>query len=95
MDNASLNRESLLELTRSSPEWVVDLILALFSEVQELKEKIKVLEARLDKDSHNSHKPPSSDGYRKPYPKSWRTPRERSPEDSRDIPETRCSGLRG
>ena len=88
MDNASLNRESLLDLTRSSPERFVDLFLELLAETQAfkaevqvlkeenrlLKEKIKVLEARLDKDCLNSHKPPSSDGYRKPSPKSVRTP---------------------
>ena len=81
MDNASLNRELLLDLARTDPERVVDLFLELYREVQVLKEenrllkeKIKVLEARLDKDSHNSHKPPSSDGYRKASPKSLRTP---------------------
>jgi transposase len=34
--------------------------------------EIADLKARLDKDSHNSSKPPSSDGYSKPAPKSLR-----------------------
>ncbi|MGC8501403.1 MAG: DUF6444 domain-containing protein, partial [Leptospirillia bacterium] len=32
--------------------------------------RIKELEARLRQDSHNSHKPPSTDGYQKPAPKN-------------------------
>ena len=39
----------------------------------EVKEaKIKELEARLGKNSQNSSKPPSSDGFKKPPPKSLR-----------------------
>ena len=38
-----------------------------------LSERIKQLEARLNKDSHNSHKPPSSDGpAKRPRPRSLR-----------------------
>ena len=35
---------------------------ALHEQVQVLLERVQVLEARLAKDSHNSSKPPSSDG---------------------------------
>lgn len=51
-------REQLLPLARSNPEALVDIILAL--------------EARLAQNSDNSSKPPSSDGYTKPAPKSLR-----------------------
>jgi transposase len=37
----------------------------LTKENEGLKEKVKALELRLNKDSHNSSKPPSSDGYQK------------------------------
>jgi len=40
--------------------------------IQKLTEKITDLEEKLNKDSHNSSKPPSSDGYSKPEPKSLR-----------------------
>ena len=47
--------------------------------IEELTEKLAKAEARiaeleeqLHKDSHNSSKPPSSDGYKKPAPKSLR-----------------------
>ena len=38
-----------------------------------LKEENATLQARFHTDSHNSSKPPSSDGYHKPSPKSQRT----------------------
>jgi transposase len=45
----------------------------LRSQIETLGARIKELEARLSKDSHNSSKPPSSDGYgKKPAPKSLR-----------------------
>ena len=40
--------------------------------IKKLEERIKELEEQLHKNSHNSSKPPSSDGYNKPLPKSLR-----------------------
>ena len=44
----------------------------LTAEIAALKETIKELISQKNKDSHNSSKPPSSDGYKKPSPKSQR-----------------------
>ncbi len=40
--------------------------------IAELTKRIAELEERLNKNTRNSHKPPSSDGYSKPSPKSLR-----------------------
>jgi transposase len=42
--------------------------------IAELQRRIQALEEQRSKDSHNSHKPPSSDGPRKPRPRSLRQP---------------------
>lgn len=67
-----LSREELLILVREDPERFVDLFLSLRDQVFQLQERVKELEARLSLNSSNSHKPPSSDGYQKPSPKSLR-----------------------
>ena len=40
--------------------------------IEEQNRTIAELRERLNKNSHNSSKPPSSDGYKKPSPKSLR-----------------------
>jgi len=62
-------RDELVALARTHPELVVDKLLAL---IFSLEKRVKELEDRLNKNSNNSHKPPSSDGYTKPAPKSLR-----------------------
>ena len=50
---------------------------ALRAECQTLRERVQTLEEQVAKDSHNSHKPPSTDGLAKPKPKSLRPKSER------------------
>lgn len=54
-----------MKLIKKDPEAVVELLL-------DLMERVEVLEQRLAKNSRNSSKPPSSDHYPKPKPKSLR-----------------------
>jgi transposase len=67
-----VTREEFLELYGQGPE-------AVFEVIQRLEARIKALEDRLAQNSHNSSKPPSSDGYQKPSPKSLRKPSDKEP----------------
>jgi transposase len=58
---------------------LVKLILAFQEQVAQLEQRLKGLEARLAQNSSNSHHPPSSDGLKKPAPKSLRTRNGRKP----------------
>ena len=49
-----------------------ELIRQLFDHISQLSDRIKELESSLSKNSRNSSKPPSSDGYDKPKPQSQR-----------------------
>lgn len=60
------------EIIRLGDENVVHELVRLSGIIDELAARIAALEARLAKDSHNSSKPPSSDGLAKPAPKSLR-----------------------
>jgi transposase len=58
--------DELLALYAAGPDAMCGLVQDLFAQVSVLQLKVDELKARLDKDSHNSNNPPSSDGLRKP-----------------------------
>ena len=49
-----------------------DRVNSLTQQVDTLTQKVADLERQVHQNSRNSHKPPSSDGYQKPAPKSLR-----------------------
>src|SRR5579863_6620735 len=72
-----LTREQFQELSDQGPDAVFLLVSALQEQVETLSARVKELENRLGKNSKNSSKPPSTDGFRKPVslrPKSGRKP---------------------
>lgn len=72
MDFQNLTREEIEKLTETSSELIWVLILYLWDENQKLKQEVKELKTRLNQNSNNSSKQPSSDGNKKPNPKSLR-----------------------
>ena len=67
-----LTREEFQALYEQGPDAVFAVLSTLQDAVGVLSLRVKQLEDRLGKDSHNSSKPPSSDGFKKPNPKSER-----------------------
>jgi len=66
-------REEILVLCASNPE-VIAYIVSLETQIKELTEKLIALESRLNQNSRNSNRPPSTDYFvkEKPNPKSLR-----------------------
>ena len=69
-----MKREEILALCTSNPEFIVTHILSLESQIKELTERLISLESRLNQNSRNSSRPPSTDLFikEKPNPKSLR-----------------------
>ena len=70
--NLDLGEEEIRTVYQQGEDTVVALVLDLIKMNKELSDSIRELKDRLAKNSGNSNKPPSSDGYRKPAPKSLR-----------------------
>jgi len=73
-----VTREEFQILYDQGPDAVFTLVSALQEQLVALTQRVKELEERLGKDSHNSNKPPSSDGLKK-KPVSLRQPNGRQP----------------
>ncbi|OEU65238.1 MAG: hypothetical protein BA863_01230 [Desulfovibrio sp. S3730MH75] len=65
-----LTRTHLLGIAKTNPETLVDIIMLLQEQVQTLTLRVTQLEEQINKNSRNSSKPPSSDGLKKPEPKT-------------------------
>ena len=72
------NLPDLSQLSHAQKDEIIRILWARLQELtpqmNALQERIKQLEGRLAQTSKNSSKPPSSDGYGKPAPKSLRAP---------------------
>jgi len=66
------NREAMRTAYLDGEEAVLKIFDQLVTVIQTLESKFQALEDQRNKDSHNSSKPPSSDGYKKPSPHSLR-----------------------
>ena len=67
-----ITREDILAAVAAGSEALLTLVEALATENATLRARIKELEDRLNRDSHNSHQPPSRDGPGKKRPRSLR-----------------------
>ena len=79
LDKLEMSREEILSVYEQGPEKVIELVEGLLSiirlltdqlqtqemSIRSLTERVKQLEDQRAKDSHNSSKPPSSDGLKK------------------------------
>jgi len=68
----NLSTEEIRAIYQQGEDAVVELIQQLIKINNEFEDRIQVLEDQIAKNSRNSGKPPSSDGYSKPSPKSLR-----------------------
>ena len=78
--------EEALKIYDAGPEAVVKILLAFSAELEFLREQVgtlqvqvKTLQDQIAKNSRNSSKPPSSDGFNKPVPRSLRKRGKRKP----------------
>jgi hypothetical protein len=70
-----LTREEAETIYDAGKGRVVEVLLEMsvgLEQIEVLKRRTEELERQTKQNSQNSHKPPSSDGYRKPAPKSQR-----------------------
>lgn len=71
--------EEALEIYKAGPEAVVKTLVMFQAEIISLREQVNMLKEQIAKNSRNSSKPPSSDGFNKPAPRSLRKRSKRKP----------------
>lgn len=69
-----LTDDEIRAIYRQGEEATVAFIKSLLQKIDFLERRLQAVEQQIAKNSRNSSKPPSSDGYQKPAPKSLRTP---------------------
>jgi hypothetical protein len=67
-----MTRQEAEAIYDAGKDTVVRVLLMMDARIHALEERVQSLENQLAKNSRNSSKPPSSDGYKKPAPKSLR-----------------------
>jgi transposase len=60
-----ITRDEIRAVYRQGEDAVITLVESLVERINNLEERIVKLEGQINKNSHNSHKPPSSDGFKK------------------------------
>jgi len=65
-----LTREEAIAIYRAGEETVVGILLEFDARMGKLEESVKHLADQLAKNSHNSSKPPSSDGFKSRCPRA-------------------------
>jgi len=65
-------RDQLLDIAKTNPVALIDIILTHQDQRQLFAQRVKQLEDQVNKNSRNSSKSPASDGLKKPKPKSLR-----------------------
>ena len=83
------SREKIQDLIEHDREAAVAIYAALIALIRALEVRVQSLEDQLAKNSQNSSKPPSSDGFRKPRPSSTRIPSGKPSGGQPVIPVTR------
>jgi len=84
-----MEREEILALCASKPEAIVVYIKSLESQIKELSERLQALEARINQNSRNSSKPPSTDFIKEKHdPRNRRKKSDRKPGGQEGHPGT-------
>ena len=73
----TISRDEIRAIYAQGEDAVITLVESLVARINALEERLEAVESQLKKDSHNSSKPPSSDGFKK-QTKSLREKSERS-----------------